>query len=204
MAQIQIMLSNIVTAFETGTTGTKVLDHEAFETEMFRLVEEHEFPREDNPEAHLVKGQAFIPAPTLVGMVSSGDCSLEFCQSTDDFVVRKHRGEFQMFARRSPRLPPPGFCALIVYTIDAYIRDPDVIGDPAEAERAMLARDQGISHVLVAVLGSSGPKPQLSPYRLVANMAGGNLKHLQADADTLRKEAAEVLSYADSWITVAD
>lgn len=62
----------------------------------------------------------------------------------------------------------------VVYTIDAYLNDPDV----TDEERDELARCE-YTHILVAVLASAGPKPPLGPYRFVHNLAGGNREALK-------------------------
>lgn len=243
---VKLLISNIVTAFDLESIGTKVTDHDEFTAGMLKAIEKHQFATEDNPEAHEVKGQAFILTPSLVPFVSSGDAprvgaiadsigltftrdvansegaltaeqiresartlltiaNAEHIPEDPAYVSRIHRGETHRYLRRTADLPAPEFCALVVYTIDAYLRDPDVLVEPGELERAMLARaDEHVTHCLVAVLGSVGPKPSLSPYRFLANVAGGNLKHCQADAEALTVEAWAILDYTASWVTVAD
>ncbi len=62
--------------------------------------------------------------------------------------------------------------------------------------------------MLVAVLGSRGPKPTLSSARFVRNLAGGNLAYAFAPMgktyEDLVKEATEIAAYEAEWITVAD
>jgi hypothetical protein len=244
----KIMISDIVTAFDAEAIGTKVCDHETFTAELLRIVEGHTFPTKDNPETREVAGQAFIPTPTLVPFVSSGDAprpgsvpdSLAYRfvkeladpegpyaqatagdmradaaqvkvqseglapQEKEGYLTREYRGETHSFLVRTEDQPAPSFCALVVYTIDAYLRDPDITETPDRLEEASLAKSDGVTHVLVAVLGSCGPKPTRSPFRYVSNLAGGNLEQTQATAKAIREEAAEIIAYTDAWATVAD
>jgi hypothetical protein len=90
-------------------------------------------------------------------------------------------------------------CALIVYMKEAYLRDPDVT--PVEASRI---DSEGASHVLVAVLGFAGPESPLPPYRLVWNLAGGNLEAALWSAEEIHAKAKAAIAYDNEWSTVAD
>jgi hypothetical protein len=90
-------------------------------------------------------------------------------------------------------------CALVVYTRDAYFRDPDVT--PAEAARI---DSESPTHVLVAVLGFAGPESPLPPYRLVWNLAGGNLEAALWSAEEIHAKAKAAIEYDNQWSTVAD
>jgi len=64
--------------------------------------------------------------------------------------------------------------------------------------------DSDATHVVVAVLAAAGPKPPFSPFRLVANLAGGNNEAKKWTADEIRLTAVGVLAYDENWVVVAD
>ena len=92
-------------------------------------------------------------------------------------------------------------CAAVVYSLAAYLADPDLEGETEEIKRIT---DLNPAYVIVAVLAFAGPKAALSPYRLTANLAGGNLEAQVWDADKIRQVAKDSKSYDDAWATVAD
>lgn len=192
MNQIQIVSANIVTAFSAAAVGTKVTHAVDFLSVAAKAIEAFDFASQRVP------GQGFIMCPEAIPFVSAGVGP----RSADaaDYVVRTHRGEAQMFLKREKAAPVEG-CALIVYTREAYLADPDVAGDAAE-----VARIQGLNprFVLIAVLAFAGPKAPLTPSRLVHNLAGGNKEALVWTADEIRAKAKESLDYDRSWAVVAD
>ena len=117
----------------------------------------------------------------------------------EDYVLREWRGEVKAFLKRKFAAPVESL-SVVVYTVAAYLADPQV--DQSEREDI---RNGGATHVIVAVLANAGPKPPAySPGRLVANLAGGNKDALAWDADTIREKASEAQAYADEWSVVAD
>ena len=88
----------------------------------------------------------------------------------------------------------------MVYTEDAYCKDPDVT--------APEVFDHGCDeYVHVAVLANRGPKAPLGAYRFVHNLAGGNNAFKPENGYTLDKaieQAKEIVAYGHDWITVAD
>ena len=157
----------------------------------------------------VLSGQGFIPLPALAcEFLSSGDMPREGLKA-EDYVVREWRGEMGMFAKRQHVPPwqlfklaqhvPPTFCAAVVYTVDAYCADPQVHPDEIGALRM-----ENATHVLVAVLGSRGPKPTLSSHRFVRNLAGGNLAFADKTQAELVEMAKDVVEYEQNWVTVAD
>jgi len=84
-----------------------------------------------------------------------------------------------------------------VYTRDAYVADPDITPEDIQA-----LGDS--THVIIAVLASSGPSAPLTPHRFVHNLAGGNNEALLWTADEIRAKAKEILSYANEYSVVAD
>jgi len=185
-----IVNADIVTAFVDVTVGTKVTDTTNFLLAAVAAIAKYDF------EAQRVPGQGFIMCPEAVPFVSAGVGPRS--SKASDFVCREHRGVVGAFLKREFAAQVEG-CALIVYTLAAYLADPDVT--PAEAVRVV---ETGATHVLVAVLAFAGPKAPLSPYRLVGNLAGGNNEALAWTADEIRAKAKESMEYDSSWAIVAD
>lgn len=151
--------SSILTAFDTTPIGSKVTDHGGFFTAALEAIEVHDFS-----QGH-VPGQGFIICPEALPYVSAGD-GLRTADPTD-YSPRLHRGQVELFLNRE-RAGEPKFCALVVYMTEAYLSDPEVDG-----VEALRIRESEATHVLVAVIASSGPQAPLTPGRLVANLAGG-------------------------------
>lgn len=181
-----LKISSICQVFSNNCVGTKVT-HEA----EFRYLLRCALVSYDMP----ANGQGFIPLPN-VPYVLSGDCERAGL-TENDFIVRQWRGEMMMFAKR--REQRATFCAAVVYTAEAYFADPQV--DASEKERC-----EGATHVLVAVLGSRGPKPTLSSSRFVRNLAGGNNDFAfgQKSYTDLVAISQEIVAYEAAWVTVAD
>lgn len=188
---MKIRISEIVTAFNDNTVGTKVINEVGFMAVLRNRVAEFVFPE---------NGQGFVPmSDNALPFVTSGVARRADC-TTDDYIVREHRGEVCMFAKRE-RACPVESLACIVYTAHAYLADPEV----SQAERVLIMAG-GYTHVLVAVLASAGPRPPLSSHRFVRNLAGGNAKYQSDDytIETAREEAATIANYERDYITVAD
>ena len=86
--------------------------------------------------------------PEALPFVSAGDGLRT--EDPTDYVPALHRGEVSLFLKRE-RAGEPKFCGLVVYTRDAYLKDPDM--DDKETARILAAP---CTHVLVAVIVSSG------------------------------------------------
>lgn len=182
-----IEVSNICRAFDNNCVGTKVVNEGGFSRKLMDALDRYVMPE---------NGQGFIPLPLAFPYVLSGDCAREGL-TENDFIVRQWRGEMMMFAKR--REQHATSCAAIVYTAEAYFADPQV--DAAEKERR-----NGATHVLVAVIGSRGPKPTLSSSRFVRNLAGGNNDFAfgQKSYTDLVAISQEIVAYEAAWVTVAD
>jgi hypothetical protein len=154
---------------------------------------------EANPEVFPANGQGFFmmnePART---MVTAGVALRTF--NPEDYIPREHRGVVDSYIRRDRvnrmDLIPDGVAA-IVYTIDAYINDPET----TDKEKEALVKG-GITHVLVTILAFKGPKPPQSVIRFVLNLAGANARYQEMTADEIRAEAKEVADYHKVWCTV--
>ena len=185
--RIHIVPAGIVTAFDAGCVGSKVVLHQTFSERLNEATAAFEFPE---------NGQGFVPLPGCEKAVSAG----VGLRTSDPaaYVVREWRGRAELFLKREHALTTESVAA-IVYTLEAYLRDPDVKADEAAEVRAA-----GATHVLVAVLASAGPRPALSPHRLTANLAGGNNEALAWDAEQIRAAARASVEWDSAYCVVAD
>ena len=187
---MKIAFSNICSANCSEAIGSKIINDEGFCDATCKAIEEYDFT------ACRVPGQGFIHLPKEASKFVSAGVGP---RSTDprDYVLREHRGIVTPYLKREFAAPVTGV-ALVVYTREAYIRDPDIT--PAEVERI---RDA--THVIVAVLAYAGPESSpLPPYRLVWNLAGGNLEALTWTIEEVRAKAKAAIEYDNLWVTVAD
>lgn len=183
-----------LTAFGLRVLGTRVEVIDAFLRHLHEAVERHDFSA-DKP----VPGQAFVELPeAAVEFVSAGVGHRT--SDPNDYVLRNHRGRVGAYLKRE-RAAKPTSVAAIVYTMDAYLNDPEVRFNDAEYSRA---HNSGATHALVAVLAFAGPKSPVDPFRFVANLAGGNNAYLGKTGDELREEAKAVVSYDAEWCVVSD
>lgn len=191
---MRIISSDIITCFDDAPIGTKVLLGPSFLLELARTIQDHDFERERVP------GQAFINVPSLIPYVSGG-VGLKR-PNPDDYILKSHRGVVSAYLKREFASKVTGL-AVVVYTIKAYLNDPDVTEEEAERVKREAERD-GATHVLVAVLASSGEEgPRLSPHRFTANLAGGNHEAQLWSADEIRQKAKDIMGYENMWSVVA-
>ena len=200
----QFAISNICTAFERSTIGSKVINSREFFMYLKGAMKDYDVSRDRVP------GQHFIVLPVeAYWTVFAGDGKKT--DSADDYVIRNHREGPKMFLRRACA-GEVSFLACVVYTREAYMADPDY--NPEEPLPA------GATHVVVAVIASSGPAAPVTPYRFVHNLAGGNNAYaapkcedmddkevidcLQGHIDWLEDEALKVKAYWDEFSVVAD
>lgn len=187
----KIVNANIVTCFDAETVGSKVVEPQFFGTIVRKAVEAFDFAGQRVP------GQGFIMLdPIACSMVSAGVG--KHTHNPEHYVVRSHRGKVGAFLRREHAEKATGV-AVVVYTTEAYLADPDC--DPAERARVLASE---ATHVLVCVLAFAGPKSPLPVYTFVRNLAGANNEALAWSADEIRAKAREVVDYADEWCVVAD
>jgi hypothetical protein len=210
-----IALSDIVTAFGKDTIGTKVLDERKFMVYLADAMEKFDWSTCRQP------GQAYISMPQeTCTFVSAGIGKRS--KDPEDYVVRVHRGEVGLYLRRHKWLTPLDMLgtdepttgsrlksytlaapvdnvAVVIYTVDAYLKDPDC--SPEEAARIA---SMAPSHVLVAVLASAGKPSTLTAHRFLHNLAGGNNEALAWTADEIRQKAKEIKEFTSEWAVVAD
>ncbi len=186
-----IGLADIVTAFDERTIGSKVVDAQGFMVALSNAMEAFDWTACRQP------GQAYIALPKEACAFVSGGVGHR-TQDPSDYVIRRNRGDVGLYLKRRHAAPVDSV-AVVVYTLDAYLRDPDCSED--ERRRVM---DMGLTHVLVAVLASSGKPSTLTAHRFVANLAGGNNEALAWTADEIRQKAKEIKDFTSEWGVVAD
>ena len=196
---IKLAHSSILTAFEQRTIGTKVINNDTvynctqgFSSIIGPKILAHNFSTDRIP------GQAVIHVPEAAPYISGGMGRNR--DNPNDYVLRSHRGKVSAYLKREFAEPVLD-CRIIVYTLEAYLNDPDIDEDPKEAGLLRIAQP---THVLVAILADSGVPSTLSPYRFVKNLAGGNHEALDWSADEIRAKAREIAAGVDGWNIVAD
>ena len=189
---MEIINSCIITCLSDNTIGTKVTDLAKFNEVLYKAVSFCDFEAQRQP------GQGFIMCPELIPYISAG-----VGRATDDpndYVKRSYRGRVRTYLKREKAAVCEG-AALVVFTRDAYLADPETKSNEQETVRI---KASSATHVLVAVLGYAGPKAPLSPEALVHNLAGHNNEALKWSADEIRAKAKESDEYHSEWSVVAD
>ena len=182
-------VSSICSAFGVGALGTRVLEPAEFRAALETALASY-------TTVDKIEGQHFVMLPeSAVPLVSAGVARRDRIPGPEGYLVRGHRGRYDAYARREYAAEATGV-AVVVYTRAAYLADPDYTPEEVVPE--------GATHVIVAVLAFAGPKPALSPYRLVHNLAGGNHEAATYTADEIRAMARESLEYDNTWVTVSD
>lgn len=187
---MRIVASDICSALDSSTIGSKITNLPRFFEAAEKAINAYDFA------GARVPGQGFIQLPDAVPFVSAGVGPRS--KNPEDYVLRVHRGIVREYLKREFAAQVTG-CALVVYTKEAYLRDPDVTAE----ETARIERAEG-THVLVAVLAFAGPESPLPPYRLVWNLGGGNREAALWTADEIRSKAKAAIEYDNAWVTVAD
>lgn len=189
---IKTEIAGIVTAFDEYVIGTKVCNAREFMNVLTTAITEHDFSADN------IIGQAYIELPDAKKYVSGG---VGVCTSNPkDYTLAEHRGMVKSYLKRE-HAEETKHLAVVVYTKDAYLTDPDIDEDPNEADRI---KASGATHVLVAVLSSAGDPAPHSPTRFVWNLAGGNHEALEWSADEIREKSQEIKKYYTQWCSVAD
>lgn len=187
---IVICPADIVTALRANTIGSKVTNEGKFWAAVTSAIKKFDWSTCRTP------GQAFIMTPEAVPYVSAGVGKRT--TNPDDYVLREHRGRVDAYLKRSHAASVDD-CAIVVYTIDAFGKDPEVDQHTYE-----VYQDLKMTHILVAVLAFSGPQSPLGVYRFVSNLGGGNNEALTYTADDIRSKAKTIIEYDSEWCVVAD
>ena len=192
--ELAVSISGTLSAFDQVAVGTAVNHAALFFEFLSDAINDH------NWSSDRVKGQAFLILCGYVnGVVSAGVGRTR--EDPDAYVLRCHRGRVGAYLKRCYGGAVTDV-STIVYTKEAYLNDPDIDEVPGERERIIR---ENPTHVLVAVLASvAGAPVSLTPYRFIANLAGGNKEALVWDADEIRERAREVKACADVWSVVSD
>lgn len=197
LSNVCIVPADICTAFQSGgVIGSKVIDEHRFMIELSEAVAAHDFTKDRVP------GQGFIALPSAAPYVSCGVGKP--VEDVSAYTLKLYRGRVSAFLKREHAAPVESLHC-VVYTVEAYFDDPDITDvEIARIDAMTLDGGPSITHVLVAVLASAGPKSQLGAYRFVANLAGGNHEAQRWSADEIRTKAREIVQYEGAWSTVAD
>lgn len=193
MDSITIGVSDILTAFDDVSIGTKVTNPIKFYEILTKAINDFDW------STCRMRGQAYIElGPEAISCVSSGVGKRTKLPS--NYIIRTHRDRVGLYLRREWACEEVTGVAVVVYTNEAYRLDPDVTDE--EIER-MESGD--CSHMLVAILAHPpGYKSPLTPNRFIKNLAGGNREALEWTAEEIRQKAAEISEHSNTWIVVAD
>lgn len=187
-----IVPSDIVTAFDDMSIGSKVYNELKFLEEVAKGIELFDW------NTCRVQGQAYIKLSKYAcNFVGAGVGKRT--KDPNDYLIRIHRGEVGLYLHRSLAVKNVDDVAVVIYTLDAYLKDPDMTDE--EYKRI---NNLHPTHVIVTVLASSGEPSVLSPGRFVSNLAGGNREALVWTADEIRNRAKEIKQYHSEWCVVAD
>jgi len=191
---MKIISSNICTALDPHPVGSKVLHPYEFGSALSRAIEAHDFSQDRIP------GQGVLDLSEALPYVSAG----EGLRTGDpaDYVAVLHRGKVGLYLKREHAAECIS-CSAVVYTLEAYLADPDLKDEPEEAARVVEKRGGVATHVLVAVLASAVKDPPLTAGRFVANLAGGNREALVWSADEIRDKAKAISEHGMKWCPVA-
>lgn len=188
---IKLALSDIVTAYEPQAIGSRVTHAQAFNDILMQAIARHDPSNDRQPGQHYIK----LPSEACQ-FVSAGVGKAS--KNPEDYVLRFHREKVSAYLKREFAAPTESVAA-VVYTLEAYLKDPDAT--PEESARIVA---ENPTHVVVAILASTGQSSPLTPFRLVHNLAGGNLEALKYTADEIRAKAKESLTFHNTWSTIAD
>jgi hypothetical protein len=189
-------ISNICTAFDSITIGSKVLNKNKF----LQLLEEklNNYDRSKDR----VLGQHFVIMPEAFKYVSAGDGLRS--NNPQDYIIKNHREGPKMFLKR--RLAGEvHFLATVVYSREAYLTDPDITTEE-------IIDFPDCDYVIVAVIASSGPEAPVTPFRFVHNLAGGNyeyykpkdLSKLSEWGDFIVNKAKTIINHWNTYSVVSD
>lgn len=181
-------------AEDDQVVGSKVGNPLLFREFVKASIEQHD------PSKDRAKGQHFISLSDSVIETSQITCGVGLNTiDPNDYVHRLYRGRVQSFLDRRHALPVD-WCAVIVYTREAYLADPQMSDE--ERQRVL---GGNATHFLVALLANAKDVPNAyGTYRLVSNLCGGNNAFANITIEDFRELAQKSLKYQDTWCVVAD
>lgn len=188
--------SAVCHAFDKRAIGSRVIDEAGFNATLAAALQVHDTATDRAQGQHFLRMTASAHA-----FVSSGEGKRT--PNPDDYVLREHRGVVSPFLRREFALPLEAL-AVVVYTVEAYLADPEINTIPGEAERIQSEAAEGVTHVIVAVIASAAPHAPRTPYRFTVALAGGNNEADDWTLEEVRRLASESVTYWDEWAIVAD
>jgi hypothetical protein len=188
---MKFAISKVCSAFQAQTIGTKVVEPEGFLSVLAKAVEAHDTTHDR------AQGQHFISLDEAIPYVAGGVGKRTL--DTSDYVLRAHRERVVPFLKRRHALRPVTLAA-IVYTKEAYITD----CREAENDEARRIEEMSCTHVIVAILASHVKMEPLTPWRLVANLAGGNKEAMVWGSDEIRAKAKESFDFWSGHCVVSD
>lgn len=220
---MKIVVSDICSALESNTIGSKVTDHANFLETLREAINNHDTSGDRAPGQHFI-----VLPPQATDWVSCGIGKAT--KSAQDYHLLEYRGNVTKFLKREHAAQTDSV-ACVVYTNEAYLADPDITDD-----RRKMVEEANADYWLVAVLATceEAGAPQLGPFRFVHNLAGGNNafdlptvverrwqeQASEADEQTVQlsqtieiweqefaklvEEAKKVKLYNETWTTVAD
>lgn len=175
--------------FSASAIGTFVSKPAALHTAVEQALESYDMPE---------NGQGFVSLPE-----EAWDCVLpgvaRRTSNPEDYCNRLHRGKVGQFLRRDKvALPDLDGVAAIVYTREAFLADPQT----SDEEKAAFV-EAGYTHCWVTTLAFAGPKPPVSSWRFVVNLAGGNVSYETMTKEQLVEMAQSIEAYEAEWAVVA-
>ena len=143
-------------------------------------------------------GQGFVSLPEEA-WVSVLPGVARRTSNPEDYKNALHRGKVGQFLRRDKvALPALSGVAAIIYTAEAFLADPQT----SDEEKRRFV-DAGYTHVWVTTLAFAGPKPPVTSWRFVVNLAGGNAAYADKTLEELVAEAQAIEAYESEWCVVA-
>ena len=196
--------SRIVEAFEARCVGTRVRGgcSGVVRSSIITAIEVHETKRQTIDK---VPGQYYLElqdwkAPGITCIYSGVG---KHTNNPNDYVIRSWRGRCSAYLKRQFAAPCES-AAAVVYTIDAYGNDPDVIPEEMAELKSEHNLGGSATHVLVALLAFAGPESPPGIGTFVRNLAFANLEEQSMTADEIRAKAKKIHEYHSDWATVAD
>ena len=173
----------------SGAIGTFVRAPVSLQRDIEMALESYKMPE---------NGQGFVSLPEEA-WVSVLPGVARRTTNPEDYKNALHRGKVGQFLDRTKvELPALSGVAAIVYTREAFLADPQT----SDEEKAAFV-EAGYTHVWVTTLAFAGPKPPVTSWRFVVNLAGGNASYETMTKEELVEMAQSIEAYEAEWAVVA-